>query len=97
MYGWSFNASGTEAYNTCYDYDEGEGLAYGLTYKVHFPTLGLRPLTARYSPTGRRSHLGMRKSAIAYLGDTLTVPSSTAMARHWLCSTSCAASLLRTL
>lgn len=32
--GWSFNASGSEAYNTCYDYDEGVGLAYGLTYKM---------------------------------------------------------------
>ena len=32
--GWSMNASGTEGYNTCYDYDEDEGLAYGLTYKL---------------------------------------------------------------
>lgn len=30
--GWSFNLKGTEAYNTCYDYDEGEGVAYGLMY-----------------------------------------------------------------
>ncbi|MFG5779860.1 hypothetical protein ACFIQF_22600 [Comamonas sp. J-3] len=32
--GWSFNARGSEAYNTCYDYDEDVGLAYGLTYKM---------------------------------------------------------------
>ena len=32
--GWSFNLRGTEGYNTCYDYDEDEGLGYGLTYKA---------------------------------------------------------------
>lgn len=32
--GWSLNASGTEGYNTCYDYDEAQGLAQGLTYKL---------------------------------------------------------------
>lgn len=32
--GWSLNASGTEGYNTCYDYDESQGLAQGLTYKL---------------------------------------------------------------
>lgn len=32
--GWSMNAKGTEGYNTCYDYDYEEGLAYGLTYKL---------------------------------------------------------------
>lgn len=32
--GWAFNLSGTEGYNTCYDYDDGEGLAYGLMYSM---------------------------------------------------------------
>lgn len=32
--GWSFNTRGTEGYNTCWDYDEGEGLAYGLMYSM---------------------------------------------------------------
>lgn len=32
--GWSFNLRGTEGYNTCYDYDDDEGLGYGLTYKA---------------------------------------------------------------
>lgn len=32
--GWSFNAAGSEAYNTCYDYYDDEGLGYGLTYKL---------------------------------------------------------------
>lgn len=32
--GWSFNTSGTEGYNTCYNYDETAGFAYGLGYKM---------------------------------------------------------------
>lgn len=32
--GWSFNSSGTEGFNTCYDYDEDKGLGYGLAYKM---------------------------------------------------------------
>ncbi len=33
--GWSFNAKGTEAFNTCYDYDEdGTGYGYGLAYML---------------------------------------------------------------
>ena len=32
--GWSFNESGSEGYNTCYDYYDDEGLGYGLTYKI---------------------------------------------------------------
>lgn len=32
--GWSFNERGTEGFNTCYDYDEGEGVGYGLAYKL---------------------------------------------------------------
>ncbi len=32
--GWSFSESGREGVNTCYDYDEAEGLAYGLTYML---------------------------------------------------------------
>lgn len=32
--GWSFNSTGTEACNTCYDYDYQEGLGYGLAYKM---------------------------------------------------------------
>lgn len=39
--GWSINASGTEGYNTCFNYDEAEGLAYGLAYKL---SLGLAPV-----------------------------------------------------
>ena len=38
--GWSFNLSGGEAYNTCLDYDQDKGLAYGLTYKL---SLRLQP------------------------------------------------------
>lgn len=33
--GWSFNQRGDTAYNTCYDYDEGEGFAYGMLYRMH--------------------------------------------------------------
>lgn len=32
--GWSLNAKGNEGYNTCYDYDDSNGLGYGLTYKL---------------------------------------------------------------
>ena len=32
--GWSFNSRGTEAYNTCWDYDEEKGWAYGMTYAM---------------------------------------------------------------
>lgn len=32
--GWSLNSSGTEGYNTCYDYYDDEGLGYGLTYNL---------------------------------------------------------------
>lgn len=32
--GWSSNENGTEAINTCCDYDESEGLFYSLTYKL---------------------------------------------------------------
>lgn len=32
--GWAVNDSGTEAFNTCYDYDEDEGLGFGLAYKI---------------------------------------------------------------
>ena len=32
--GWSFNVSGNEGFNTCYDYNEDEGLAIGLAYKL---------------------------------------------------------------
>lgn len=32
--GWTFNTTASEGYNTCYDYYDDEGLAYGLTYKI---------------------------------------------------------------
>lgn len=32
--GWAFNASGTEGFNTCYDYDDDKGLGFGLAYKL---------------------------------------------------------------
>lgn len=32
--GWSFNSSGSEGFNTCYDHDEKEGLGYGMAYKM---------------------------------------------------------------
>lgn len=32
--GWSFNERGTEAVNTCYEFDEGDGLQNGRTYKL---------------------------------------------------------------
>jgi len=47
--GWSWNASGSEAYNTCYDYEEGVGLAYGLTYKMALE-LGDAPSEGRQLP-----------------------------------------------
>ena len=31
--GWSFNSSGTEGFNTCYDYDD-QGIGYGLSFKL---------------------------------------------------------------
>lgn len=34
--GWAVNDLGTEAFNTCYDYDEDEGLGFGLAYKMQF-------------------------------------------------------------
>ena len=32
--GWAFNLSGTEGFNTCYDYYDDQGLGYGLAYKL---------------------------------------------------------------
>lgn len=32
--GWSFNDEGTEAVNTCYEFDSGDGLQNGRTYKL---------------------------------------------------------------
>jgi len=32
--GWSINDKGTEAVNTCYDFDDSENLFYGLAYKI---------------------------------------------------------------
>lgn len=32
--GWSFNSKGTEGFNTCYDYEPGSGLGYGLAFKM---------------------------------------------------------------
>ena len=32
--GWSFNTTGTEGFNTCYDYYDEEGLGYGIAYKM---------------------------------------------------------------
>lgn len=32
--GWSINKSGTEGYNTCYNYKDEAGIGYGLTYKL---------------------------------------------------------------
>lgn len=32
--GWSINSKGSEGYNTCYNYEDESGLAYGLTYKL---------------------------------------------------------------
>lgn len=32
--GWSFNDAGTTAVNTCYEFDEGDGLQNGRTYKL---------------------------------------------------------------
>lgn len=32
--GWAMNDAGNEAVNTCYDYDSGKGLFYGLAYKL---------------------------------------------------------------
>lgn len=33
--GWSINDRGDEGYNTCYNYEDDSGLAYGLTYKLY--------------------------------------------------------------
>ena len=38
--GWAINSSGSEGYNTCYDYHDDEGIGYGLTYKLK---LDLKP------------------------------------------------------
>lgn len=32
--GWSLNTNGTEGYNTCYNYDDSDGIGYSLTYKL---------------------------------------------------------------
>lgn len=68
--GWSFNASGTEAYNTCYDYDEGEGLAYGLTYKVHF-RIGAITFDGRIQPDWEAQPSWDADKRDAYLADIL--------------------------
>ena len=41
--GWSFNSKGTEGYATCYNYDEGKGVAYGLTYTMRLSIGKLKP------------------------------------------------------
>lgn len=68
--GWSFNASGTEAYNTCYDYDEAEGLAYGLTYKVHF-NIGPTTFDGKIQPDWEAQPPWDAEKRDAYLGDIL--------------------------
>ncbi len=32
--GWSFNSRGTEGYNTCYNYDDSDGIQLGFAYKL---------------------------------------------------------------
>lgn len=32
--GWSFNSSGSEGFNTCFNYYDDEGLGYGMAYKL---------------------------------------------------------------
>ena len=68
--GWSFNASGTEAYNTCYDYDEAEGLAYGLTYKVHFK-IGPTTFDGKIQPDWEAQPPWDAEKRDAYLADIL--------------------------
>lgn len=47
--GWAFNSSGTEGFNTCYDYDEGEHIGYGLAYKLSLK-LGAAEFDGRLAP-----------------------------------------------
>lgn len=47
--GFCFNSKGRAAVATCYDYDEGEGLAYGLTYKMRI-SLGIAKDGGRLPP-----------------------------------------------
>lgn len=58
--GWSFNRSGTEAINTCYDYYDDEGLGYGLTYTLR---LKLAPATVggRLPPNAPKDPMEARK------------------------------------
>jgi hypothetical protein len=44
--GWSFNSTGSQGYNTCYDYYDSEGLGYGLAYKLSL-RLGSNPNNGR--------------------------------------------------
>lgn len=68
--GWSFNASGTEAYNTCYDYDEERGLAYGLTYKIRL-RIGETTFDGKIQPDWEAQPSWDAAKRDAYLSDIL--------------------------
>lgn len=53
--GWSFNTSGSQAYNTCFDYDEGEGVAYGLMYSLNINIGSLKAVEKEPPPPAYES------------------------------------------
>lgn len=67
--GWSFNSKGTEAFNTCYDYDEdASGLGYGLAYALRI-SYGKADYNGRLPPNLEYADAQDRAVVTAYLAD----------------------------
>jgi len=67
--GWSFNTTGTEGFNTAYEYDEAVGLAYGSAFKMQ---LKLGPIKEPPPPSGSSSNVDRIKNYLAKLSAELT-------------------------
>ena len=73
--GWSFNSKGTEGYATCYNYDEGKGVAYGLTYTMRLSIGKLKP-TDEARKGWKELGDAERPQLMRYLGDVLMAAKS---------------------
>ena len=64
--GWSFNSRGTEGFNTCYDYDDAEGIGYGLAYKMRL-SLGPANFNGNLAPPTKIADPGDASRLDAYI------------------------------
>lgn len=65
--GWSFNDAGTEAVNTCYEFDDGDGLQNGRTYKLSL-RLGAMEDPPHWEPLARGDEIMVNR----YLGNVIS-------------------------